>query len=406
MITGSLQKKKGLYYAVLNLYDDYGKRKPKWIPTGYTIKGNKKKAEEKLEQFKIEYEQKSKIQLRNPNIYDKYKNILFCDYMLEWLEKQKGKVEQTTYIGYEQVIKGRLYKYFKTKKIKLVDLKPKHIQDFFDLLFAEGLSGNTVKHYRANISKALKSAVITEIIDSNPATKLESIKTKEYTADYYTQDELLELIGIIKTTPIELPVVIAGVYGLRREEVIGIKWNAIDFKAKTLTIRHTVCRGKIDGVTQFIFKDRAKSDSGYRTLPLFDFIADLLNTYKDKYAEYKKFYGNTYCNDYKDYICLMENGELMKPGYVTQTFSKVLDSNNLRHIRLHDLRHSCGTLLIQNGVPFKDIQKWLGHSNFQTTLRYAHADIENKRISASVISDKLALDIKDTKKEQITELAI
>ena len=403
MITGSLQKKKGLYYAVLNLYDDYGKRKPKWIPTGYTIKGNKKKAEEKLEQFKIEYEQKSKIQLRDPNIYDKYKNILFCDYMLEWLEKQKGKVEQTTYIGYEQVIKGRLYKYFKAKKIKLVDLKPKHIQDFFDLLFSEGLSGNTIKHYRANISKALKSAVITEIIDSNPATKLEPIKVKEYTADYYTQDELLNLMEIIETTPIELPVIIAGVYGLRREEVIGIKWNAIDFKDKTLTIRHTVGRGKIDGVTQFIFKDRSKSDSGYRTLPLFDFIADLLKEYKNKYEENKKFYGNTYCNDYKDYICLMENGELMKPGYVTQTFSKILDNNHLRHIRLHDLRHSCGTLLVRNSVPLKDIQIWLGHSNFQTTLRYAHADVENKRISANVIENKLAL---DTKKEQITKLAL
>ena len=403
MITGSLQKKKGLYYAVLNLYDDYGKRKPKWIPTGYTIKGNKKKAEEKLEQFKIEYEQKSKIQLRDPNIYDKYKNILFCDYMLEWLEKQKGKVEQTTYIGYEQVIKGRLYKYFKAKKIKLVDLKPKHIQDFFDLLFSEGLSGNTIKHYRANISKALKSAVITEIIDSNPATKLEPIKIKEYTADYYTQDELLNLMEIIETTPIELPVIIAGVYGLRREEVIGIKWNAIDFNDKTLTIRHTVDRGKIDGVTQFIFKERTKSDAGYRTLPLFDFIADLLRKYKNKYEENKKFYGNTYCNDYKDYICLMENGELMKPGYVTQTFSKILDNNHLRHIRLHDLRHSCGTLLVRNGVPLKDIQIWLGHSNFQTTLRYAHADVENKRISANVIENKLAL---DTKKEQITKLTL
>ena len=403
MITGSLQKKKGLYYAVLNLYDDYGKRKPKWIPTGYTIKGNKKKAEEKLEQFKIEYEQKSKIQLRDPNIYDKYKNILFCDYMLEWLEKQKGKVEQTTYIGYEQVIKGRLYKYFKAKKIKLVDLKPKHIQDFFDLLFSEGLSGNTIKHYRANISKALKSAVITEIIDSNPASKLEPIKVKEYTADYYTQDELLNLMQIIETTPIELPVIIAGVYGLRREEVIGIKWNAIDFNDKTLTIRHTVGRGKIDGVTQFIFKERTKSDAGYRTLPLFDFIADLLRKYKNKYEENKKFYGNTYCNDYKDYICLMENGELMKPGYVTQTFSKILDNNHLRHIRLHDLRHSCGTLLVRNGVPLKDIQIWLGHSNFQTTLRYAHADVENKRISANVIENKLAL---DTKKEQITKLAL
>lgn len=403
MITGSLQKKKGLYYAVLNLYDEYGKRKPKWIPTGYSIKGNKKKAEEKLEQFKIEYEKKSKIQLRDPNIYDKYNNILFCDYMLDWLEKQKGKVEQTTYIGYEQVIKGRLYSYFKAKKIKLVDLKPKHIQDFFDFLFAEGLSSNTIKHYRANISKALKSAVITEIIDSNPATKLEPIKVKEYTADYYSQDELLNLIEIIKTTTIELPVIIATVYGLRREEVIGIKWNAIDFNDKTLTIRHTVGRGKIDGVTQFIFKDRAKSDSGYRTLPLFDFIANLLNAYKDKYAENKKFYGNTYNNEYKDYICLMENGELMKPGYVTQTFSKVLDNNNLRHIRLHDLRHSCGTLLIRNGVSVKDIQIWLGHSNFQTTLRYAHANVEDKTVSANVIQNKLVL---DTKKKQIEEIAI
>ena len=402
MITGSLQKKKGLYYAVLNLYDEYGKRKPKWIPTGYTIKGNKKKAEEKLEQFKIEYENKSKVQLRDPNIYDKYKNILFCDYMLDWLEKQKGKVEKTTYIGYEQVIKGRLYNYFKTTKIKLVNIKPKHLQDFFDFLFSEGLSGNTIKHYRANISKALKSAVITEIIDSNPVTKLEPIKIKEYTADFYTQDELLFLMENAKTTPIELPVVIAGVYGLRREEVLGIKWDAIDFKDKTLTIRHTIGRGKIDGVTQFIFKDRSKSDSGYRTLPLFDFIADLLKTYKNKYEENRKLFGNTYINDYRDYVCLMDNGELMKPGFLSQKFSEILDSHNLRHIRLHDLRHSCGTLLVRSGVPLKDIQIWLGHSNFQTTLRYTHANVDDKRVSANVIVNKLGL---NTKEKQITEFA-
>lgn len=181
------------------------------------------------------------------------------------------------------------------------------------------------------------------------------------------------------------------------KKLYGIKWNAIDFKEKTLTIRHTVGRGKIDGVTQFIFKDRSKSDSGYRTLPLFDFIADLLIKYKNKYIEFKKFYGNTYINEYKDYVCLMENGELMKPGYLSQTFSKVLEENNLRHIRLHDLRHSCGTLLVRNSVPLKDIQIWLGHSNFQTTLRYAHADIENKKVSANVINNKLELDIRKEK---------
>lgn len=101
----------------------------------------------------------------------------------------------------------------------------------------------------------------------------------------------------------------------------------------------------------------------------------------------------------------MFNGKwrLIKPGYVTQTFSKVLDDNNLRHIRLHDLRHSCGTLLIRNGVSVKDIQIWLGHSNFQTTLRYAHANVEDKRVSANVIQNKLVL---DTKKKQIEEIAI
>ena len=92
----------------------------------------------------------------------------------------------------------------------------------------------------------------------------------------------------------------------------------------------------------------------------------------------------------------------MKPGFLSQKFSEILDSNNLRHIRLHDLRHSCGTLLVRNGVPLKDIQIWLGHSNFQTTLRYAHADVENKRISANVIENKLL----DTKEKQITQLAI
>ena len=77
-----------------------------------------------------------------------------------------------------------------------------------------------------------------------------------------------------------------------REEVIGIKWNAIDFKDKTLTIRHTVGRGKIDGVTQFMFKERTKSDAGYRTLPLFDFIADLLRKCKNNIIKSCKFWRN------------------------------------------------------------------------------------------------------------------
>jgi integrase len=135
-------------------------------------------------------------------------------------------------------------------------------------------------------------------------------------------------------------------------------------------------------------------------LPLFDFIADLLNEYKEKYKNDKKIYGNTYVEDYKEYICLMDNGELVKPDYLDRTFSRVLKNNGFRHIRLHDLRHSCATLLLRNGVPLSEIQKWLGHSNIITTQRYSHLDKNDKTIPANMIESKfnMSFDLNDNKK--------
>ena len=112
---------------------------------------------------------------------------------------------------------------------------------------------------------------------------------------------------------------------------------------------------------------------------MFDFITDLLKKYKEKYKLNEKIFGNTYITDYKDFICLMDNGELVKPDYVDRTFSRILKENGFRHIRLHDLRHSCATLLLRNGVPLPEIQKWLGHSNIITTQRYSHLD-QNENI--------------------------
>lgn len=121
---------------------------------------------------------------------------------------------------------------------------------------------------------------------------------------------------------------------------------------------------------------------------MFDFIADLLKKYKEKYKQNEKIFGSTYITDYKDFICLMDNGELVKPDYVDRTFSRILKENGFRHIRLHDLRHSCATLLLRNGVPLPEIQKWLGHSNIVTTQRYSHLDQNDKSIPANMIETK------------------
>lgn len=413
MITGSVQINKGYYFIVFNMYNEYGKRKPEWHSTGLKVDNNERKnnqirkqAEKMLneELVRVNAENSFSNKLNTIAKNSKYSNMLFSDYMLEWLENIKPKVVQSTYIGYEQVVKGRLCPYFKSKKIKLIDLRPRDIQDFINYLYKQRLKGSTIAHYTSNMNTALKEAVIAEIIPSNPMDRIESVKKEVYIPDFYTDDELIELIEVIKTQKLELPLTLGIIYGLRREEILGLTWNAIDFKNKSITIRKTVGRGKYDGVTQFLIKDIPKNKSSYRTLPMFDFIADSLKKYKEKYKLNEKIFGNTYITDYKDFICLMDNGELVKPDYVDRTFSRILKENGFRHIRLHDLRHSCTTLLLRNGVPLPEIQKWLGHSNIITTQRYSHLDQNDKSIPANMIETKFNMSFvsNDNKKEQIS----
>ena len=413
MITGSVQINKGYYFIVFNMYNEYGKRKPEWHSTGLKVDNNERKnnqirkqAEKMLneELVRVNAENSFSNKLNTIAKNSKYSNMLFSDYMLEWLENIKPKVVQSTYIGYEQVVKGRLCPYFKSKKIKLIDLRPRDIQDFINYLYKQRLKGSTIAHYTSNMNTALKEAVIAEIIPSNPMDRIESVKKEVYIPEFYTDDELIELIEVIKTQKLELPLTLGIIYGLRREEILGLTWNAIDFKNKSITIRKTVGRGKYDGVTQFLIKDIPKNKSSYRTLPMFDFIADLLKKYKEKYKLNEKIFGNTYITDYKDFICLIDNGELVKPDYVDRTFSRILKENGFRHIRLHDLRHSCATLLLRNGVPLPEIQKWLGHSNIITTQRYSHLDQNDKSIPANMIETKFNMSFisNDNKKEQIS----
>lgn len=413
MITGSIQINKGYYFIVFNMYNEYGKRKPEWHSTGLKVDNNERKnnqirkqAEKMLneELVRVNAENSFSNKLNTIAKNSKYSNMLFSDYMLEWLENIKPKVVQSTYIGYEQVVKGRLCPYFKSKKIKLIDLRPRDIQDFINYLYKQKLKGSTIAHYTSNMNTALKEAVIAEIIPSNPMDRIESVKKEVYIPEFYTDDELIELIEVIKTQKLELPLTLGIIYGLRREEILGLTWNAIDFNNKSITIRKTVGRGKYDGVTQFLIKDIPKNKSSYRTLPMFDFIADLLKKYKEKYKLNEKIFGNTYITDYKDFICLMDNGELVKPDYVDRTFSRILKENGFRHIRLHDLRHSCATLLLRNGVPLPEIQKWLGHSNIITTQRYSHLDQNDKSIPANMIETKFNMSFisNDNKKEQIS----
>lgn len=96
--------------------------------------------------------------------------------------------------------------------------------------------------------------------------------------------------------------------------------------------------------------------------------------------------GRSYHKQFAGYVCINEMGDLIKPHYVTEQFPKLLDANGLRRIRFHDLRHSCASRMLSNGVPMKQIQDWLGHSDFSTTANiYAHLDYSTKLSSADAM---------------------
>ena len=254
------------------------------------------------------------------------------------------------------------------------------------------ISGNTVAHYHANIHKALDDAVRLKLIPHNPASDVERPKKDNFVASYYTADELMEMFPIFAGTKMELPVLLAAYYGLRRSEVVGLKWSAIDLVNKTITISHTFERVNVDGKAVDISKERTKNNSSFRTLPLIPEVETALIAAKARQEKQRKQCGRSYCKKYLEYICVDDMGNLVNPNYISGNFSNILRKNGLRPIRFHDLRHSCASLLIKNKIPMKDVQVWKGHSSFATTANiYAHIDTDSKQEAADMISACISL---------------
>ena len=316
-------------------------------------------------------------------------DILFSDFMLKWLEVTKSTIQITTYASYQGMVERVIVPYFRKRGIKLVELKATDLQDFYNKQL-ERVKANSVIHYHANIHKALKYAVKIDLIPTNPADKVERPKKNEFKGSYYSADEIHALTEIAEGTKLEIPVLLASFYGLRRSEVLGLKWDAIDFDQNTITIRHTVTSCDLDGKRVLVASDTTKTKSSMRTLPLVPFMRERLLALKEEQQENRRLCGRSYIKDYLEYVCVNEIGDLIKPHYVTESFPKLLKAKGMRQIRYHDLRHSCASLLLANGVPMKQIQEWLGHSDFSTTANiYAHLDYSSKLTSADAMLNGL-----------------
>ena len=382
MIAGHLQEKKGLYYMVLSYKDKSGKRVSKWLPTGLPVKGNKKRAEDMLMAARAEFVAREAAIDRD---------MPFSSYLVQWMEIARSTLKPNTAAGYAGMIQNPIAPYFQQRGITLGGLQAVDIQIFYASQLKR-VSANTVIHYHAIIHRALKYAVKTDLIDVNPADKVERPRKDRFTASFYDGNEVNRLFQAARGTPLELPVMLAAFYGLRRSEVVGLKWDAIDFENKTIAIRHTVTVCAEKGRRIEVAADTTKTASSRRTLPLVPAFQTKLAALKEQQEKNRILCGRSYCTDYLGYVLVDAMGNRLKLSYISTAFPALLKRNGLRPIRFHDLRHSCASLLLKNGVPMKQIQEWLGHSDFSTTANiYAHLDAGSKLTSAQAMEKGLGM---------------
>lgn len=384
MVAGHLAVKSGKYYAVLNYKNAEGERKTKWISLGLPEKGNKRKAEAELAKIRAEFEIPEEVG-------ELSSDMLFADYLLEWLEIAKGRLAIATYSSYTSIIKNPLEPYFRKKKLTLRELEARHLQMFYSEMLKK-VKSNTVIHYHAVIHSALKYAVKTDMLLQNVADKVDRPKKNDFQPVFLLADEMQKMFEALRGTKLELPVLVAAFYGFRRGEVLGLKWDAIDFERGTISIKRTITTTKEDGVYREVEQQSAKTKSSLRTLPLVGSFREIFMQVKEAQELNKRICGNCYNYNYDGFVFVDEMGDRMKLNYLTSEFPKFLERHGLKRMRFHDLRHSCASLLLANGVPLKHIQEWLGHSDFTTTANiYAHLDYSSKISSAQAMENGLQL---------------
>lgn len=377
---GCLQEKGGKYYAILSIDG-----KKKWVNLQIpTSKGNKRKAEQKMGELVLEYSHNRTM----------FTHTRFTDLALEWLSYIKPHVDTVTYQGYEQYVKKHIIPYFKPKNLYVQDMKISDIEGYYSFKLSSGrldgkkggLSTNSVRLHSVALKLIFKYALLNGIIKENPCTyavipKKDDTKKK---TDFYTAAQCNRLLDVTSGTPIHDIILITFLYGLRRSEVMGLRWCDVDFKNNTVTIQHTRVLNKT-----VVVKDKTKNTSSNRIYPLLDEVKTTLLKLQNEQRHNKEQFGNAYTDS--GYVFVNEYGKPFYPSYPTHRLTHFIQKYDLPHIRFHDLRHSCASYLLAKGWSMKAISDWLGHSEISTTMNiYAHIDMSQKRDLAKTIDNTFA----------------
>lgn len=338
-----------------------------------TVRGSKKEANAIMRQMMADMDRGIAIRKCPKKI---------CEWMDEWLELYIPNVEETTRVGYKTKIKN----YIKPAlgDIYVQSLRTPHVQRMVNDMIARGLSPKNIRDTYNNINAAMKKALVLRMIPYNPCEGVVLPKLKRYKAKVYNINMIHQVLSVAEGTDMYLPILLCTTAGLRRGELLALRWEDIDFQNNILKVRSNLVRGEKD----YIIKE-PKSEAGIRDIHIGSEVVSYLKKERAKYVTDMMNYGIGFRN--YGFVIRQYDGSPLKPDSMSRKWRRFLETNNLPPIRFHDLRHSHATALIQAGVSPKVVQERLGHSDVQITLNtYTHV-LPEMDIEAAEKLDRIIL---------------
>ena len=304
-------------------------------------------------------------------------------WLVYWLEEiiKPNRAETTAY-GYEGIIKRYLIP--NLGDVKLQKLNPEMITKYYNQMMRKNhLSSNTVHKHHDLLKCALRAAVNQDKILRNPVDRVEPPAIVDTEKRFYNQEQLAALMDVAAGDRLEIVILLAGYCGLRREEIVGLKWENVDMDKRTLSIAEV----RTSAGSRIVTK-QPKTKTSIRTEYLNDDLFDVFKRLRKEYAENKLYFGNTFQDS--GLVVSFPNGKPYRPNYISELVTKFIDKNGFPPLHLHELRHTFASIANDMGIPLYNIGRALGHASTGVTSKvYTHLFDTDHEGTMTTVSDSI-----------------
>lgn len=349
-----IQRSKGTYSIKISIGKDpaTGKYKSQW----FTVRGSKRDAEKKLSEILHQFD---------TGTYIKPGKTTIADYLQRWLSDYAApNLSPRTVEGYEHIIQRHLLS--ELGKLTLTGLKPEHLQRYYSQKLNDGLSAQTVRHHHTVLHKALQTAIEWDLVARNIADAVKPPRAHCPEMQTWNEDEIGQFLDAARSTPYHALFYTALFTGMRRSELLALRWQDIDFLYSQIYVNRSlhVLKGR-----NMIFK-APKSAKGRRVVALPPSLFLVLSEYH-KGREAENILLNKPISDSDLVFSTLDKPFL--PNTITHAWIKLVRRTGLKVIRFHDARHTHASIMLKQGIHPKVVQERLGHSTISITLdTYSH----------------------------------